>query len=78
MSKDDFDVLTHDERIHLERYCIHDLAEFVSLREWQIENLKVDLRAGLTPGMAEPCWECREIAKKLGVLQQELKEAQNV
>lgn len=75
MSDTGFEVLTDDERIHLERFCIHNVAEFVALREWQIENLRHDLAIGLPPGIAEPCWECRGIANKLGVLQKELEEA---
>ncbi len=78
MSETGFEVLTDDERIHLEIHGIHDVAEFITLREWQIENLRHYLATGLTIGMAEPCWACRGIAKKLGVLQKELEEAQNV
>lgn len=78
MSKDDFTELSPDQRHHLFSYGIDDLKQFTALREWQLENLHRDLKSGLTIGLAEPCWECRYIAKKLGVLQQEQKEAEDV
>lgn len=79
MSKqDDFAELSPDQKHHLFSYGIGDLKSFVTLREWQLKNLHHDLKSGLTIGLAEPCWACREIARKLGVLQHELEEAENV
>lgn len=52
-------VLTKAEQQHLTEMNVHSFREFREAREHQIKKT--------TQGMAEACWECKGIARKLGI-----------
>ena len=60
-------VLTKKDQRHLTEMNIHSMATFLTTRDAQIRITERSLKDGLTPGMAEACWDCKEIARKLGI-----------
>ncbi|MBU1248508.1 MAG: hypothetical protein KKB70_07410 [Proteobacteria bacterium] len=59
--------LTNRQLSHLKEMNTPTLALFKSTRARQKESKAKALADGLMPGIAEPCFECREIAKRLGL-----------
>lgn len=55
------------EMRHLREMNIFTLSDFKRVRAIQVIDRKHREAEGMRPGMAEPCWECRRIAEKLGV-----------
>lgn len=60
-------VLGKKEQKHLTEMGINSMRQFLEARELQIRQTEMGLSDGLTPGIAEACWECRQIARKLGI-----------
>jgi hypothetical protein len=52
---------------HLREHGITTLESFKDVRTQQREARKFSDSQGLDPGVGEPCWECKEIAERLGV-----------
>jgi len=46
---------------------VFNIAGFERLREHQLRKRKEGLEEGLSPGIANPCFECDEIAAKVGM-----------
>ena len=62
------DKLTKNELAHLRRDAgVRSLMAAKRSFAKQAEMRKESDKAGLPPGIAEPCWECRTIARKLGI-----------
>ena len=61
------DKLTKKELKHLRNFCgVRSLAAAkIMFKNQAIMRLKAD-KEGIPPGMGEPCWECLDIARKLG------------
>lgn len=57
--------LTLSQLRHLRDMKTLNLQKFIELRAWQDRKRKESLAKGHAPGIAEPCWECREIARRL-------------
>ena len=60
-------VLTKKEQKHLSEMGINSMSVFLITRKDQIKMRAEGDAKGHTPGIAEPCFECKEIARKLGV-----------
>ena len=65
--------LTKKEKKHLKESGITTLKVFKSNREFQKEALVKNIqdRKEYMPGLMEPCWECKMIARRLGLETQE-------
>ena len=61
--------LTNKQLKHLKEQNIFTLDAFIRTREAQIEMMKLTKKFGLSR-ISEPCWDCREIAKRLDVCQE--------
>ena len=68
--------LTKKEKKHLKEQGITTLTQFKGVREAQKKTLIYDIktRKEYMPGLMEPCWECKMIARRLGL---ETQESQN-
>lgn len=68
--------LTKKEKKHLKEQGISTLSHFKSVREAQKQTLvhSIKTRKEYVPGIMEPCWECKMIARRLGL---ETQESQN-
>jgi nitrogen fixation protein FixH len=65
--------LTKKEKKHLKEQGITTLTQFKSVREAQKKSLSYDIktRKDYLPGLMEPCWECKMMARRLGLETQE-------
>lgn len=65
--------LTKKEKKHLKEQEITTLTQFKTTREFQKKNLvkSIQDRKEYMPGLMEPCWECKMIARRLGLETQE-------
>lgn len=68
-----FSKLTKKEKKHLKEQGISTLTHFKSVREAQKKTLvhSIKTRKEYVPGIMEPCWECKMIARRLGLETQE-------
>lgn len=62
------DKLSPKQRYHLEHEALcTTLESFKRIRAQQNKDREKKLAAGMPPGIAEPCWTCREIAHVLEI-----------
>lgn len=60
--------LTKKEQRHLTSDAnVHSMKAFVRSRKAQVEKREIDLAIGTPIGIAEPCFECSHIARKLDI-----------
>ncbi len=59
--------LTKVELQHVRDWCGGTLKSFKRTRERQKRIRAKNDANGCPPGIAEPCWDCKRIAKKLGL-----------
>jgi hypothetical protein len=57
--------LTLAQLRHLRDMKVLNLDKFLELRAWQVKKRAEDELNGYMPGVAEPCFECCEIARRL-------------
>lgn len=64
-----FGKLGKREKKHLKEFSVTTLGQFKDLRTRQLEDLaRVVKEAGeFLPNVHEPCWECKMMARKLGL-----------
>ena len=60
-------VLTKKQQKHLTKMNIRSIAVFKASRAAQDEMREKSLATGTPIGLAEPCWDCCHIARKLGI-----------
>lgn len=61
------EVLTKEQRKHLTKMGIFCVEVFASNRIQQNSMRQASLAAGMPIEIAEPCWECCHIARKLEI-----------
>lgn len=58
--------ITKTQKRHLKEMGVTTVGQFDQLRERQLEQREKGLTEGLAYGIANPCYECDQIAKRTG------------